>query len=214
MSQASFSSTNAFSFDLDLSGDAQTLENRLQTAEQKIIALTENHKIELVEMRKQGEEAGRQSGEVRAAEEIEMQIKKLVGQATSLISQRDKMRLALEKEALELAISVGQYLAEKALAKHPVAEIEGLLQSTISDLSTVPHIVLTIPESSAARVKHRIIEILDENGFEGRLMIKTDPEFDVSDIKIDWADGELVRNKEMALASLKEEITRFFEAKA
>ena len=214
MNQTLSSAANAFSFDLDLSGDALSIEDRLQLAEKKLSAAIKSHQIQLVEARKQAEEAGRQSAEARAAEEIEKQVKVLAKHAATLISQRDSVRLSLEKDALDLAVTVGQYLAECALVRFPLAEIEGLLQSTISDLSSVPHLVLTLPDKSAARIKHRIIEILDENGFEGRLMIKTDAEFDISDIKIEWSEGELVRNKEMALASLREEITRFFEAKA
>lgn len=199
-----------FKFDLDLSQNALTMEERLSELQAVHATALERHKVELQTARKEGEEVGRTSSEAVAAEALTAHLKKVVKSASDLLSTRTQQHNRLEKQASAMAFSIGKFLANAALQKAPHAEIEAMLSSVISDLSDVPHLILHLPQNTAEEVKPRLIELLDEHGFSGRLIVKTEAEWTEADIRLVWADGELVRDLSAAEAVLQKEISNYF----
>lgn len=201
-----------FRFDLDLSENAMTLQERLNALDSKNIALEAKHATELVDARKESEAKGRESTEAVAAKKSADDVAKLVKNAAALLSARDALSQKLESEACELAFTIGTHLAETALAKTPFAEIEALLKDTMDVLSDTPHLVMYLPLQTADDIKPQLTRLLDESGFSGRLIIKAEREFTSSDVRLEWSEGQLVRDLEAAKAVLREKINQYFEA--
>lgn len=205
-------SSTPFRFDLDLSKNAMTLQERLNALEIESLALENKHSTELADAIKDSEAKGRESAEAVAAKNSADDVATLVKSATALLSARDASAQKMEREACELAFTIGTYLAETALAKAPFAEIEAMLKETMDVLSDTPHLVLYLPLQTADDIKPQLTRLLDESGFSGRLIIKAEREFANSDVRLEWSEGQLVRDLEAAKAALREKINQYFEA--
>lgn len=199
-----------FKFDLDLSQNALTLEERLLELQATHAAALARHKVELQAAKKEGEKIGRTSSEARSAETLSAHLQKVVKSAADLLASRKKMHTNLEQQASKMALSIGKYLANAALKKAPHAEIEAMLCGAIGDLSDVPNLILYLPEITAEEVKPRLVELLDEQGFAGRLIVKTEADWTEADVRLVWADGELVKDSNAADAILQKEISNYF----
>lgn len=201
-----------FRFDLDLSNNAMTVQERLAELEAERVALEAKHSTELAAVRKNSEAKGRESAEAVAAKKVADDVAKIAKSAAALLGTRDKLSQNLENDACELAYTIGTYLAETALAKTPFAEIEALLKDAMDMLSVTPHLVLYLPMETADEIKPQVTRLLDENGFSGRLIIKSERDFNSSDVRVEWSEGQLVRDLEAAKAILREKINHYFEA--
>ncbi len=206
------SATTPFRFDLDLSQNAMTVQERLAALEAERVALEAKHSTELAAVRKTSEAKGRESAEAIAAKKVADDVARIAKSAASLLGARDKLNHKLEHEACELAYTIGTHLAETALAKTPFAEIEALLKDTMDVLSDTPHLVLYLPLETADDIKPQLTRLLDESGFTGRLIIKSERDFNSSDVRLEWSEGQLVRDLEAAKAVLREKINHYFEA--
>lgn len=206
------SATTPFRFDLDLSQNAMTVQERLVALEAERVALEAKHSTELAAVRKTSEAKGRESAEAIAAKKVADDVARIAKSAASLLGARDKLNHKLEHEACELAYTIGTHLAETALAKTPFAEIEALLKDTMDVLSDTPHLVLYLPLETADDIKPQLTRLLDESGFTGRLIIKSERDFNSSDVRLEWSEGQLVRDLEAAKAVLREKINHYFEA--
>lgn len=211
MSEATAIST-PFRFDLDLSQNAMSVQERLAALEAERSALKKKHDAELASVRKDGEARGRESEEAAAARKMADEVTRLAKSAVSLLAARDQMNRNLEREACELAYTIGTHLAETALSKTPFAEIEALVKDTMDVLSDTPHLVLHLSLETADEIKPQLTRLLDESGFSGRLIIRAERDFDSSDIRLEWAEGQLVRDLEASKAVLREKITQYLEA--
>lgn len=211
MSEATAIST-PFRFDLDLSQNAMSVQERLAALEAERLALEKQHSAELVSVRKDGEAKGRESAEAAAARKMADEVAKLAKNAVALLGARDQMTRNLESEACELAYTIGTHLAETALARTPFSEIEALVKDTMDVLSDTPHLVLHLSLETADEIKPQLTRLLDESGFSGRLIIRAERDFDSSDVRLEWAEGQLVRDLEASKAVLREKITQYFEA--
>lgn len=201
-----------FQFDLDLSKNAMTVQERLSALEAERIALEAKHGTELAEARKDSEAIGRESAEAIAAQNIADNVAKLAKSAATLLGTRDALNQKLESEACELAYTIGCHLAETTLSRTPFAEIEALLKDTMDVLSEAPHLVLYLPMETADEIKPQVTKLLDESGFSGRLIFKAEPEFSISDVRLEWSEGQLVRDLDATKAALREKINHYFEA--
>lgn len=201
-----------FRFDLDLSSNALTLPERLKAMEADRIALEARHSAELAEARADGEAEGRAFAEAAAAKQMAEEIAGLAGRAAELLSMRDRLGERLEREACDLAYAIGCHLAETALASNPFAEIEALLKDSLGTLSDTPHLILHLPQQIAETIEPQVRSFLDEKGFSGRLIIKSNPGWTRADIRLEWSEGQLVRDRETAEAAIRETITSYFEA--
>lgn len=199
-----------FKFDLDLSHNALTMEERYEELQALHAETLEKHKVELQAAKKEGENIGRTSSEAVAAQALTAHLQKAVKSASDLLASRSKMHETLERQTSKLALSIGKYLANAALKKAPHAEIETMLTDAIGDLSNVPHLILHLPQITADDVRPKLIELLDDLGFAGRLIVKTEPDWTEADIRLVWADGELVRDLSQAEAVLQKEISSYF----
>ncbi|MEH6727111.1 MAG: hypothetical protein V7703_13195 [Hyphomicrobiales bacterium] len=206
------SAKTPFRFDLDLSQNAMTVQERLVALEAERVALEAKHSTELAAVRKTSEAKGRESAEAIAAKKVADDVARIAKSAASLLGARDKLNHKLEHEACELAYTIGTHLAETALAKTPFAEIEALLKDTMDVLSDTPHLVLYLPLETADDIKPQLTRLLDESGFTGRLIIKSERDFNSSDVRLEWSEGQLVRDLEAAKAVLREKINHYFEA--
>src|SRR6185437_3985638 len=81
----------------------------------------------------------------------------------------------LETEAVEVAVAVAGKLAPELIAREPFAEISALATSTFSHLVKAPHVVVHIGADIYEMAKSKLDEIAQARGFEGRLVVLSEP---------------------------------------
>src|SRR5690606_38763110 len=100
----------------------------------------------------------------------------------------------VEREAIDLALTVGRKLAAHLIARYPVVEIEALIAECMASLDGVPHLVIRCHPDIADAVRETATDHMTTSGFTGRLIVLGDPDRRLGDGKLEWVDGGLTRD--------------------
>ena len=120
----------------------------------------------------------------------------------------------LETEAVQVAVAVAGKLAPELIAREPLAEISALVTEAFNHLVKAPHVVVHIGADIYESAKAKLDEIAQARGFEGRLVVMSDPAMAPGDCRIEWADGGVARDRAATLATIDELVTRYVAGRA
>ena len=118
----------------------------------------------------------------------------------------------LETEAVQIAVAVAGKLAPELIAREPLAEISALATDCFSQLVKTPHVVVHIGAEIYDAAKAKLDEIAGARGFEGRLVVMSDPAMAAGDCRIEWADGGVARERAATLAIIDDLVARYVAA--
>jgi flagellar assembly protein FliH len=119
----------------------------------------------------------------------------------------------LESEAVEVAVAVAAKLAPELIAREPFAEISALATESFNHLVKAPHVVVHIGAEAFEPAKAKLDEIAHARGFEGRLVVLSDPAMAPGDCRIEWADGGVARDRAATLATIDDAVARYVAAR-
>ena len=119
----------------------------------------------------------------------------------------------LETEAVEVAVAVAGKLAPELIAREPFAEISALATESFNHLVKAPHVVVHIGAEAFEPAKITLEEIAGARGFEGRLVVLSDPAMAPGDCRIEWADGGVARDRAATLATIDDVVARYVAAR-
>ncbi len=120
----------------------------------------------------------------------------------------------LEIEAVAVAVAVAGKLAPELIAREPFAEISALATESFNHLVKAPHVVVHIGAEIYETAKAKLEEIAQARGFEGRLVVMSDPGMASGDCRIEWADGGVARDRATTLAVIDDVVARYVAARA
>lgn len=212
-----------FLFDLDFSrpepppAPAEPTRPRIDLDQHlaEMVALEERVRAEAFEEgRQDGFIAGRADAEARAAERLADEAAALADAARALLGSLDADRLAIERSAVELALTAARRLAATLIEREPLAEIRALLADCLGPLRKAPHLVVRLAATDADALKPHVDRIARETGFEGRIVILGEDEVRRGDCRIEWADGGILRDSGHLDAEIDAAIDRWFQARA
>jgi flagellar assembly protein FliH len=176
------------------------------------------HLAEVAQAEKRAREAGiaegRRAAEVKAAERLADQAGLLVASARALLAALDADRLAIEKQAVDLALAAARKLSAGLVDREPTAAVRQLLADCLGPLRKAPHLVLRLAPDHADKIRAEVDRIARESGFEGRIVILGEPDVGRGDCRIEWADGGIVRSGAALAAEIDAAVGRYFEARA
>jgi flagellar assembly protein FliH len=180
-----------FTFDLDLGRRASDPPPRPTVPEDLVAQL-------VAQAREEGYAHGLRDGETNATS---MAAQTLAAAAGTLATQTAEMTAALDdasaqvqRDAIDLAASIGRKLALHLLARHPTVELDALIAECMQSLNGVPHLVVRCHPSIADGIRDIATAHMQSSGFSGRLIVMGDPEQRLGDGKLEWVDGGLVRD--------------------
>ena len=124
------------------------------------------------------------------------------------------IEVRLETEAVQVAVAVAGKLAPELIAREPLAEISALVTESFNHLVKAPHVVVHIGAEIYESAKAKLDEIAQARGFEGRLVVMSDPAMAPGDCRIEWADGGVARDRAATLATIDELVTRYVTGRA
>lgn len=192
-----------FRFDLDL-GHRQE-RNRVIT-ESGLAGLIADARAE---GRAEGLAEGERTATVRAAQAIAVAAQNLADHTAAMNAALDDNRHATLTDAVSLAATIGRKLAHHLIAREPTAEIEALIAECLASLDAVPHLVVRCHPELAEDVKEIAQARIATSGFNGRLVVLGDPDLALSDARLEWADGGVVRDTASLEAEIDSRIEQF-----
>ncbi len=147
--------------------------------------------------------AARSEAFLQGKEEAHGELTARLGEAMEQVSRMlDMLRLDLDgiqasasNEAIHFAHAFGQRLAGKLLDAAPMAVIEQTARTIFDDLRGQPHVAIRLAPELIDPARERLMAIAREKGFEGRLIVMGEPEIPPGDVRIEWADGGIIRDR-------------------
>jgi flagellar assembly protein FliH len=89
-------------------------------------------------------------------------------------------------------------LAGRLMDAAPMALIEDAARTIFDDLRGQPHVAARVAPDLADAAKEKLQRIARDHGFEGRLVVLGEPDIPPGDVRIEWADGGIVRDRAAA----------------
>jgi flagellar assembly protein FliH len=152
---------------------------------------------ELTAARAEGWAQGRADGESAALASI-AQAKGSVLAAISdalpgLVAQAQEGLVTSTRFMLETALAGLRRLMPELNRRGGLAEIEGLLRDTMSNLRDESRIVVRLHDSLLDPLRADLDEAARAAGYEGKLVLLAEPDIPPGDCRIEWADGGVER---------------------
>jgi len=145
----------------------------------------------------------------------------LAAAAGTLATQTAEMAAALDdasaqaqREAIELAASIGRKLALHLLARYPTVELEALIAECMQNLGGVPHLVVRCNPAIADGMRDIATAHMQTSGFAGRLVVMGDPDLRLGDGRLEWVHGGLVRDIGAVAKDIDSKISTYLAARS
>jgi flagellar assembly protein FliH len=194
-------------FDVDFSGGAGAGPS---------VAFGE-HKIKLAEAEAAAYRNGFAAAETQALADSSRltaaALERVAGAFDSLDGALRGIEARLEAEAVEVAVAVARKLSSALIAREPFAEIAALATECFRQLVAAPHVVVRVNDTLYAATREKLEAIVRASGFEGRLVVLSEPEIAAGDCRIEWADGGIDRDRAATEAAIAEAVNRYVTAR-
>jgi flagellar assembly protein FliH len=115
----------------------------------------------------------------------------------------------IETEAVDIAVAVARKLCADLTSREPLAELTALVTDCLRHLVSTPHLVVRINDALYDDARKRIETLAKQNGFEGRLVILSDPDIAHGDCKLEWADGGVTSDRATTESKIAELVGRY-----
>jgi flagellar assembly protein FliH len=142
----------------------------------------------------EGLAAGERNATSMAAQTLASAAGMLATQTAEMVAALDDATHQAQRDAVELAASIGRKLALHLLARHPTVELDALIGECMQSLNGVPHLVVRCNPAIADEIRDIATAHMQTSGFSGRLIVMGDPDLRLGDGKLEWVDGGLVRD--------------------
>ena len=200
-----------FTFDLDL-GRGQSAAPVQATMPEDLVAQL------LAQAREEAYADGLAQGEknatAMAAQTLAVAAGSLATRTAEMLAAVDNASLQAEREAIELAASIGRKLALHLLARYPTHELDALIAECMQSLQGVPHLVIRCHPNLADGIRDIATAHMQTSGFSGRLVVMGDPDLRIGDGRLEWVDGGLVRDIGAISKDIDVKISAYLAAKS
>ena len=138
---------------------------------------------------------GRPQAEGQVQARLADAVNRLALAAAALIGETDARHAAIEREAVALAVTIARTMAGAALDAAPLAVIAEAVAEALRHARGVPHLAVRVHESFVEETEALLKRQARERGYEGRLVVLGEPDMPPGDVRIEWADGGVVRER-------------------
>lgn len=107
----------------------------------------------------------------------------------------DDIQAKASEEAIRFGHDFGRKLADTLMDQAPMAGIEQAARAIFDDLRGQPHVAVRLAPALLDAAKEKLGALARERGFEGRLIVMGEPEIALGDVRIEWADGGVIRDR-------------------
>jgi flagellar assembly protein FliH len=201
-----------FTFDLDLGKRTKPTAPPEPTMPERLVA-------ELLAQARQeayaeGVAAGERNAASVAAQTLAAAAGTLATQSAEMAAALDDAAARAQREAVELAASIGRKLALHLLARYPTVELDALIAECMQSLNGVPHLVVRCHPDIADGIRDIATAHMQTSGFAGRLVVMGDPDQRLGDGRLEWIDGGLVRDIGAIARDIDRKISAYLSARS
>jgi len=155
---------------------------------------------------------GENNAQARSAEALERSIAALTISVRAALDQSHAEIEILRDDAARLALAMARKIAPAALAALPAGDIEIALRQAMHQAIGEPRVTLRAAPAVTEVLEPRLADIALEEGYEGRVMIATDPAMKAGDCRIEWRGGGAERSEQAIEEALSALIAHRFSA--
>jgi flagellar assembly protein FliH len=141
-----------------------------------------------------------------ALEQIGVAISDIAGRFSGIESR-------MATEAVDVAVAVARKLCSELIAGEPLTEVMALIHDCFKHLVATPHLVVRINDRLYDEARERIEKLAKQSGFQGKLVILSEPDIDNGDCKIEWADGGVLLERTAIEAKINELVGRYMASR-
>ncbi len=141
---------------------------------------------------------GRLEGEADSAARLAAAMEQVSAKLEILSVNLGAIEAAASAEAIRFAHAFALKLTGRLLDAAPMAQVEEAARAIFDDLRGQPHVAVRVAPEMVDAAKDKLASISRERGFEGRLIVLGEPEIAPGDVRIEWADGGIVRDRARA----------------
>jgi len=170
-------------------------------------------KATLAAVESEAYQRGVAEGEATANARIDKRLGAVIGQTSERLGELSKkfagLETRLEVEAVEVAVAIAKKLAPSLIAREPLAEIEALVVDVLAHVRSAPHVVVRVAEDMIEPAGTRLKHIAAERGFASRLVLLPAPELKADEVRVEWADGGVERDRDAIEARIHEAVNNY-----
>ncbi len=148
------------------------------------------HAAGFAEGRETGHAEARQAGAHLAAETLGGIERRL----ETLLAQHEEARTAARDLALQVVRAAFAKLFPRFVEQHGLTEIEALLTDCLARLGEEPRVVVRVADGLYDELDGRLTALSAKAGFEGRIVLLSEPSLASGDLRVEWADGGAERS--------------------
>lgn len=175
------------------------------------------HQAALTDAEAAGYRRGFEAGKAEAAADTEQRaakaLERIVATLDLLAHSLAAVEARLETEAVAVAVAVAGKLTPALIEREPQAEILALARDCFRHLVAVPHVVVRVSEAQHAALNRQIEAIVRDRGLSSHLVVLAEPEIQLGDCRIEWADGGVTRDRAATAAAIDEAVGRYIHAR-
>jgi flagellar assembly protein FliH len=191
--------------------------NRVVPLEKKepVITVAEHEKLVAMTAaaaRQEGFTAGQAEAEDGFTAQLARALEQVAMAMELLRSDLDGIAAQASTEALRFGHGVGARLAGRLMDDAPLKLIDDAARRIFEDLRGQPHVAVRVADGLLEAARERMQAIAREKGFEGRLIVMGEPDIAIGDVRIEWADGGIVRDRAAAELRMAEALAQAFAA--
>jgi flagellar assembly protein FliH len=181
-----------------------------------VISLDEHTRL-LAESETRGYRNGFSAGEAEARAETARRLAAAFEQASETLKAMAgtlaDVEARIEAEAVDVALAAARKLAPALIAREPFVEIAALVSDCLRQIVSAPHLAVRVNENLYAAAREQLDQLARQAGFDGRIVLLSEPHIAEGDCRIEWADGGLVRDRAAIEAAIAEAVARFVSAR-
>ena len=151
--------------------------------------------------RKQGYTEGFTAGQLEARKQFDIKTDAtniIIGSIADTVSDLQQRYLGIlsseSAQLSQLVLSVARKVAGDAIDARGEQAIEAIVAQSLAVIFSKPRLIIEMNPDTFSQVVDRIEEQLRTHGFEGEIQFKGNPALGMSDITLDWGNGQMERN--------------------
>ena len=119
----------------------------------------------------------------------------------------------LEAEAVEVAVAIAKKLAPALIDREPLIEIMAMVAECLAHLTRAPHVVVRVNDAAYPEAREQLEAQVRAHGFQGRLVVLSEPDIGPGDCRVEWADGGMVRDRAGVERAIEDAVNRYLVAR-
>ncbi len=201
------SESEKFLFETTFDSDGQILYDAVKSGPRKSYTPDE-----VDEIKKEAYTEGLTGVQAQMAQQSAQILGQISESMVKVISTLDADVKTIRADAANLALVVAERLSATLLAREPQAEIVALIEKCLESLPSEPHIVVRVSENAGEEVRQSIADAAAQKGFNGKILVVTEPGLQAADCRVEWADGGVERNAAETAAKVEDIVKQYLEA--